>query len=255
MTREPRASAAPPDFSPLAASYARGRPRYPEELFDFLSGLVDRHDLAWDAATGNGQAAVSLARHFTRVVATDISAEQIRHATPHRQIEYRAAPSDRSGVAPASVDLVTVATALHWFDLPSFFAEVRRVVRPGGVLAAWSYHAGTCDPPFDGLLHHFYWNVVRPYFAPGAALVDDLYETIDFPGEKIEPRPFRVTADWTLEQTLDYLRSWSAVATYREQRGVDPVEEFAPELARLWDDPRERRPFCMPIALHVRRMP
>jgi SAM-dependent methyltransferase len=244
----------PPDFSPLAESYARGRPRYPAELFAFLAGVVERRELAWDAATGNGQAAMGLAEHFERVVATDRSAEQLRHAAPHPRIEYRVAAAEASGLAAATVDLATVATAIHWFDLPAYFAEVRRVVRPGGVLAAWTYHAGTCDPPFDGLLNDFYWNVVRPYFASGAELVDERYATIDFPGEPIPAPPFAVTADWTLEQTLDYLRSWSAVAAYREARREDPLAAFAPRLATLWDDPRQTRRFCMPIVLQVRRL-
>jgi SAM-dependent methyltransferase len=243
-----------PDFSPLAERYARGRPRYPPALFEFLAGLVDRHELAWDAATGNGQAAVGLAERFARVVATDHSAEQVRQAQPHPRIEYRVAPAEASGLPAASVDLATVATALHWFDLPAYFSEVRRVVRPGGVLAAWSYHAGTCEPPFDDLMHEFYWKIVRPYFAAGVELVDDGYATIDFPGEAIPVPKFAVTAAWTLEQTLDYLRSWSGVAAYRKAHGEDPVARFAPRLAALWDDPNEPRPFCMPISLHARRL-
>ena len=245
-----------PDFTELAPTYARARPRYPEELYAWLAGLLDRRELAWDAATGNGQAAVGLARHFPRVVATDISSGQIAHSAPHPRVEYRVAAGERSGLDAKSVDLAAVATALHWLPREPFFDEVRRVVRPGGVFAAWTYHAGTCDPPFDDLIHHFYWEIARPHFASGVELVDRLYEGIDFPGEPIPAPVFRVAADWTYAQTLDYLRSWSGVADHRKRTGVDLVEAFAPELATLWagDDLTATRPFCMPIVLKASRL-
>ena len=245
-----------PDFTELAPTYARARPRYPDELYAWLAGLVDRRDLAWDAATGNGQAAVGLARRFARVVATDISPGQIAHAAPAPGVDYRVAAAEHSGLDEASVDLAAVATALHWLPREAFFDEVRRVVRPGGVFAAWTYHAGTCDPPFDELIHHFYWDVARPHFASGVELVDRLYEGIEFPGEAIEAPRFRVVADWTFAQTLDYLRSWSGVEDHRKRTGVDLVAGFAPELAALWagDAPAATRPFCMPIVLKASRL-
>jgi SAM-dependent methyltransferase len=250
-------SAAPPnpDFSPFAATYARARPRYPPELYAWLAARCERRELAWDAATGNGQAAVGLAEHFERVVATDVSVGQIAHAARHPRVDYRVAAAERSGLADASVDLAAVATAIHWLPLRAFFAEVRRVARPGALFAAWTYHAGTCEPPFDGAIRHFYWNVARPHFAPGVQLVDDRYRTIDCPGEPIAAPEFRVVAHWTLAQTLDYLRSWSGVADHLARTGVDLVEGFAPELAKLWDDPATTRPFCMPIVLEARRLP
>ncbi len=247
-------SAAVPDFSPFAATYARARPRYPPELYAWLASLCPTRQLAWDAATGNGQAAIGLAEHFDQVVATDISAGQILHANPHERVTYRVAASDRSGIEPGSCDLIAVATAIHWFPLSAFFAEAARVAKPDAVLAAWTYHAGTCDPPFDGAIHRFYWEIARPHLADPVQLVDDLYETIDFPGEPIEAPRFHVTAHWTLAQTLDYLRSWSGVAGHLAQSGVDLVAEFEPELARLWDDPATPRRFCMPIVLKARRL-
>jgi SAM-dependent methyltransferase len=251
---EPKA--ATPDFSPLAPTYARARPRYPDELYAWLAAQAARRELAWDAATGNGQAAVGLARHFDRVVATDISPGQIAHAAADPRVEYRVASAEASGLGAGSVDLAAVATALHWLPLAPFFEEVRRVVRPGGLFAAWTYHAGTCDPPFDGLIHRFYWQIARPHFHEGVELVDRLYEGVDFPGEPIAAPEFRVASDWNLEQTLDYLRSWSGVAEHRRRTGVDLAERFAPELATLWegDDPRATRRFCMPIVIKASRI-
>ena len=215
---------------------------------------MDRRRLAWDCATGNGQAAVSLADHFDRVLATDISAEQIRYAVPHPRIEYRVAPADHSGLPDGSADLVTVASALHWFDLEAFSAEVRRVARPGAVLAAWTYHAGTVEPPFDEVFRRFYWEVVAPFFAPGARLVDQRYETMTLPGTPIEAPSFLVTAEWTLEQMLAYIASWSGTQRYIQERGEDPAALIAGELERLWEGRDAVRAVRWPLYVRVSRV-
>lgn len=243
-----------PDFSPLAASYARGRPRYPPELFDFLAAEVDRHELAWDSATGSGQAAAGLAAHFRRVVATDVSAEQIRHAAPHPHVDYRVAAAERSGLDAASVDLAAAAAAAHWFDPPAFGAEVRRVVRPGGLLAVWTYHVGIVEPPFEELFHRFYWEILKPYFAPATRLVDERYETLALPGEPLAAPAFTVSAEWTLAQVLDFIASWSGVPKYRAALGRDPVEEIRADLARFWPDAGTRRGLRWPLFLQLRRL-
>ena len=243
----------PFDFSPLAASYARGRPRYPAALYDWLASLLDRRELAWDCATGNGQAAEGLAAHFARVVATDASAEQIRHAAPHPRIEYRVARAEASGLAPASADLATVASALHWVDAPAYFDEVRRVVRPGGVFAAWVYHAGTVEPPFDEAFHRFYWEIAKPHFAAGTDLVDAGYRTIPMPGEPIPAPPFAIEVEWTRAQVLDYVASWSALPAARAARGDDPTAGLAAELELLYAG-RTTLPFRMPLVVHARRL-
>lgn len=137
----------PPDSSPVASAYATSRPGYPAELFARLASLVERHELAWDTATGNGQAAIGLAEHFDRVIATDVSAERLRHGLPYPRVEDRVATSERSGLRDRSVDVIATAAAIHWFDLPRFYAEVRRVARPGAVAAAWTYHIGYVAPP------------------------------------------------------------------------------------------------------------
>src|SRR6185503_4614338 len=196
LTDVAKQSAAAPDFSPLAATYARARPTYPAALYQWLAGLCRCRELAWDCATGNGQAALGLAGHFAHVVATDRSAEQLRHAPRHSRVEYRLASAERSGLAVASVDLVTVAAALHWLDFASFFAEAARVSRPGGVLAAWTYHTAICEPPFDRAFHRLYWDVLRPFFDDRVRYVDDKYAGIEIPGEPIASPPFTVTVDW-----------------------------------------------------------
>jgi ubiquinone/menaquinone biosynthesis C-methylase UbiE len=108
-------------------------------MFVWLANQCKEHDLAWDCGAGNGQASTELARYFKRVVATDASEAQISQATPHSAVEYCVSPSESSGLDKSCTDIVVVAQALHWFDLASFYAEVRRVLKPDGLLAVWSY--------------------------------------------------------------------------------------------------------------------
>jgi SAM-dependent methyltransferase len=219
-----------PDFSAIAGSYAASRPGYPHELFAWLASSVASHDVAWDTATGSGQAAVGLAAHFDRVIATDRSEAQIRHAAPHPRVEYRVAQSEASGLPAGSADLVAAAAALHWFDLPRFYEEARRVARSGGVLAAWTYHVAHVEPPFDAVLWPFYRDVVGPYFAPGARLVDDRYAGIDLPGKSLEVPRVMMSAAWTAAEILSFVRTWSGVQSYIAATGVDPVAELAPRV-------------------------
>jgi SAM-dependent methyltransferase len=243
-----------PDYSPFAQEYARARPRYPVELFAYLASLVDRRDLAWDAATGNGQAAHGLAAHFARVVATDVSAGQIGQAMPHPRIEYRVAESERSGIDDHSVDLVTVATAIHWFDRDAFFAEARRTLRPGGVLAAWSYHVGYVHPPFDRLFRRFYFDVLYPYFPAGARLVDDRYESLRLPGDTVDGPDWSIRVEWNLDQLLAFISSWSGTQKYLEARGENPVDRVADELRELWGERATVREVRWPLFTRIARL-
>lgn len=243
-----------PDYSSYAQQYAQARPTYPVDLFSYLASLVKNRNLAWDCATGNGQAALALTKHFKQIIATDISAEQIKQAIPHPQVEYRVAKSEQSGLEDKSVDLVTVASALHWFDLDSFYTEVQRVVRPGGVLAAWSYHVGYVEPPFDELFLRFYQDVLYDYFAPGARLVDDRYENIMLPREAIDARQFYMIADWNLNQMLAFMRSWSGTQQYIQDRGKDPIELIGDELEEIWDNPDKVHTIRWPLFIRISRL-
>ena len=225
-----------PDFSRWAASYAQARPGYPPELFAHLASLVGRRDLAWDCGTGSGQAAVGLADHVDHVIATDRAEGQIAHATPHARIEYRVAPAEASGLDDASVDVISVAQALHWFDFDRFFTEAQRVARPGGVLAAYAYHLTRIAPDIDAIVERFYWDIVRPYFPQGTDFVDKQYATIDFPGQPLPIATFTGTMTWTLEQFLAFVETWSGTRRYIEVNGTNPVEPLAGELRGVWGD-------------------
>ena len=244
----------PDHFSGVASEYAEFRPVYPDALFDWLAEVAPRRDVAWDCATGSGQAAVALASRFGRVIATDASAGQIAAAASHPRVEYRVAPAEASGLDLASVDLVTVAQALHWFDRPAFYAEARRVLRRDGVLAAWTYGHPSLDlPPADAALPRFYSETVGPFWPKERALVDAGYRTIDFPFPEVEPPAFEMETRWPLGTLLGYVATWSSVTRFRAAKGVDPVPELARALEAEWGDPAAPRRVAWPLALRVSR--
>lgn len=250
---DPQQPAFPDHFSPVAGEYAAGRPRYPDALFAWLGSLAPGRSLAWDAGTGSGQAAAGLAGHFVRVVATDASAEQIAAAPSDARIEYRVAPAERSGLAARSVDLVTAAQALHWFDIPAFYAEAARVLRPDGLLAVWTYaRPAFGDSALDAELARFH-DRVRDWWPPERRLVDTGYRTIPFPFPEITPPAFAMTADWDLEHFLTCLRSWSAVTRCRQATGLDAVAA-ASGFAAAWGRPDARRRVQWPLSVRAGRM-
>jgi SAM-dependent methyltransferase len=247
----PETTAFSDHFSSVSSSYAKFRPTYPAALFDWLVSVVPAHDAVWDCACGSGQASVDLAARFTRVIATDASAAQIEAAPPHPRVEYHVAPAEKSGLADASVDLVTVAQALHWFGIDAFFAEVRRVTKRGGVLAAWTYGVPRlADPTIDAAVQTFHSVTVGPYWPAETAIVVAGYHTLPFPFEEIASPPFALTAEWPLAQLLGYFASWSATARYVAAHGKNPVREFAEELAPFWGDPE--RPLTVTWSLTCR---
>jgi SAM-dependent methyltransferase len=240
-------------FSGHAADYATARPGYPAALFRYLDGLPAQHELAWDCGTGSGQAAVRLAESFARVVATDASAEQLAHAEPNPRVEYRLGSAERVELADGSVDLVTVAQALHWFDFDRFYAEVRRVLAPGGGLAAWTYKLLSVAPAIDRALLHFAHQVVGPYWPPERRYVDEEYRTLPFPFVEEAAPAFHGEERWDLRRYLAYVSTWSSVKRYTQAKG-DPLPAFAEEVAAAWGDPAVERTISLPIYLRVGRV-
>ena len=240
-------------FSARSAGYAAYRPSYPAALFRWLAESSPGRETAWDSGTGSGQAALGLAPYFPQIVATDASASQLEHAKPAAGVEYRVAPAESSGLGDRSVDLVTVAQALHWFDRPRFFAEVNRVLRPGGLLACWMYNRMEVSPEFDRLVGRLYTDVVGPFWPGDRVLVDQGYRTIDFPVPELTPPSFEMTEQWSLHHLVGYLRTWSAVARYLKEKGQDPVAMVEPELKAVWGDPERTRTVRWPLALRVAR--
>jgi len=242
-------------FTPVAAQYAQSRPTYPDALFDWLLGISPGRALCWAVGAGNGQASVALAQRFEHVRATDLSAAQIAEAAPHERIAYAAAPADESGLPDGSADLVTVAQALHWFDLDPFYAEVKRVLKPGGVFAAWSYGVLHVEgDAADALLQHFYWNVVGPHWPAERRHVENGYAQLAFPFHAIEAPPLAITLHWTLDELLGYVRSWSATSRMQRATGSDPVSALESQLAPAWGARDARRLISWPIAMRAGRL-
>jgi SAM-dependent methyltransferase len=239
-------------FSRLAASYASFRPRYPAALFEYLAQTCRRHDFAWDCACGSGQATIALARRFDTVLATDASAAQIAAARPHANVRYRVAPAAHSGLESACVDIVTVAQALHWFDLDAFYVEVERVLRPAGVLAAWTYGVlHVAGEHIDRLMQEYYWDTLKTYWPPERRLVESGYRTLPFVFGELDPPAFEMQEHWSLRELMGYVRSWSATGRYVEVNGVDPAVALEKSLAGVWGEPDERRPISWPLSLRI----
>jgi ubiquinone/menaquinone biosynthesis C-methylase UbiE len=241
-------------FSGVARRYADFRPHYPVALFDYLATLIPRSSVVWDCAAGNGQATFDLAQRFDRVIATDASAEQIASAKPHPKVEFRVAPAEDSGLADQSVRLITVAQALHWFDLTRFYAEVVRVLGPGGVLAVWAYGINQVEgDAINQLVQNFYSNTVGPYWPPERKLVEEGYRTIPFPFAEITAPPFRMEARWTLEQLLGYFSTWSATNRFIKATGRNPLEPLSAALGQHWADPESPRLITWPLSIRIGR--
>jgi SAM-dependent methyltransferase len=238
-------------FSKQSADYAKYRPDYPPAMFEYLASLASSRKIAWDCGTGNGQAALGLAPHFDLVIATDPSEKQIRNATPHEKIRYAVAPAERSGIASHSVDLITVAQALHWFDFDKFFAEVRRVAQPQGILAVSTYTMLYAEPAITEIINEFYFDIVGPFWPPERKHIESDYRTIPFPFVEIKTPSFRLEKYWNLAELLGYLQTWSATQRYIAQQGANPVEKISGRLARLWGDPKTKRHMEWPLHLRV----
>ncbi|HUR54755.1 MAG TPA: class I SAM-dependent methyltransferase [Gemmataceae bacterium] len=237
-------------FSGHATDYKAFRPDYPPELFDFLASVAPGRSLAWDCGTGSGQAAVALATYFDKVFATDASAEQVDHAEPHPRVEYAVAPAEACPLPDHVADLVTVAQALHWFDLARFFPEVRRVCKPGGLFAAWTYNLHRVNADIDPLLDRLQAEFVGPYWPPERALVDAGYRTIPFPFAEVPVPHFEMTAEWDLSRVLGYMNTWSSVKAHTKAHGENPVDAMAGEFAAAWGDPAAVR--AVRWAFHLR---
>ena len=212
-------------FTDHADRHKTYRPTYPENLYSYLATLVATHDLTWDCVTGNGQAALALVPFFWSVVATDASPRQIALTRPHDRVTYLVAPAERTPLAAASVDLVTVALALHWLDHDRFFAEVRHVVRPGAVLACWTYHLQLVSPEVDAVVHKLYAEVLGPYWPPEIRHIEDGYCSLPFPFDEITAPPFRLVQTWDRNRLAAYMGTWSGSQRYSKATGRDPLGE------------------------------
>jgi SAM-dependent methyltransferase len=242
-------------FGVVSQQYAANRPTYPGSLYEWLASEAPDRALAWDCGAGSGQASVALAAHFERVVATDASAEQLARAPAHPRVSYRAAPAEASGLGDHTVSLVTVAQALHWFPLQAFYAEVRRVLKPGGVVAAWTYAAFELAlPEADAIVHAYHYGTVEAYWPAARAHVESWYRDLPFPFARLDVPAFHMQTRWTLPQVTGYLRSWSATARHAAAHGGDPVDHVERQLREVWPDPTSPVDIDWPLTVIAARV-
>ena len=241
-------------FSKQADLYARFRPTYPKELYEYILSFVKEKKIAWDCATGNGQAAVVLADHFKKVIATDISLAQIEKATLKENIEYRVCPAESTPFAENSLDLVTVAQAYHWLQWDEFKKEVTRVCKPDAVIAIWTYYDRvTDDDNIDKAVHDFYEKVTKPYWDHERKYVEEKYATVEFDYELLPVKSFETVVHWKREDLVGYISSWSAVQKYIKTNGHSPVPIIEEEIKKLWLE-GEVKKVIFPIYLKLGRV-
>lgn len=241
-------------FSSHSSGYAAYRPTYPPALVTFLAGIAPRTERAIDCGCGNGQLSVLLASQFTQVIAVDASAAQIAAAQPHERVAYRVAPADRTGEPDGSADLVTVAQAAHWFVLERFYNEVRRVLRPRGVVALITYGILDVDQDIKPLVHEYFFKVIGPYWPTEREHVNTGYRQFAFPFNEVGAPALSIDVSWTFPEFIGYIDTWSAVREAEKVVGREPLVAFTRALARVWGAPDRRRGIRWPLSMRVGRL-
>jgi ubiquinone/menaquinone biosynthesis C-methylase UbiE len=240
-------------FSNQAQLYAQYRPKYPDEIYAYLASLTPGRSLAWDCGTGNGQAAIGLAGYFERVYATDASAEQLARAQAHEKVEYHVEPAERVSLSDCSTDLVTVAVAVHWFNFEEFYREVRRVLKPEGVLAVWTYSLTEISPQVDQVVRRYYYETLQGCWPERIHYLEEKYETLPFPFEEIQAPSFVMERSLNLAQYAGFLDSWSATQRYKQQKGHHPLEVIWDQLSVAWGNENEPRLVRWPLYFRIGR--
>ena len=236
------------NFSTQAGLYAQYRPTYPPELFEYVVSFVSNKNTAWDCGTGNGQSALALSGYFKKVIATDISSKQIDNAEKAPNIFYSVQSAEKTNIEVNSIDLVTVAQAIHWFDFEKFYTEVKRVASENAIIAVWTYSLLKINESIDQLIRNYHFNFLGSYWDAERKYVDDEYKNIPFPFEKIKVPSFNIEVNWSIEDLEGYLNTWSALQKYIKVNGVNPVPDLIYSLRPYWG-PEVKREIIFPIHL------
>jgi ubiquinone/menaquinone biosynthesis C-methylase UbiE len=238
-------------FSQQSGTYAQYRPTYPKELFEYLASLTREHELAWDCGTGNGQTANSLTEYYQKIYASDPSKEQIKHAIRHPNIEYHIEKAEEPQLKSSSVDLITCSQSLHWFDFNKYYAEVRRVLKSNGIIAAWVYKIPYISPQVDELFLHFHNDVIGEFWQEENRMVERGYIDLPFPFEQITPPSFKIEKEYSFDTLLGFMNSWSALQRFINKNGYNPLVDFASQLLGAWGERETTRIVTWDLVMKV----
>ncbi|GAB4347233.1 MAG: class I SAM-dependent methyltransferase [Flammeovirgaceae bacterium] len=242
------------NFSTQSDKYAKYRPTYPSDFFQFLYAHVQDKVNAWDCGTGNGQIAYELAKTFKHVYATDISQQQIDNALKAYNILYSVQPAEKTSFENELFDLIVVAQAIHWFDFDKFYAEVWRTAKDNALLCVVGYGKLEINEQIDNIISDFYENVIGSYWDKERKYIDENYKTIPFPFDELLQKPnFTISQHWTLEHLIGYLNTWSAVKHFIKQNSYNPVERLKTEIERFWDNEYIKK-VSFPLFLRIGRI-
>lgn len=222
------------NFSSQSSQYAKFRPKYPQELYDFLLSYVSETKTAWDCATGNGQVATVLAKHFEQVYATDISEKQLANAPQISNIKYKIERAEHTDFRDNSFDLITVAQAIHWFKFDEFYAEVKRTLKPNGLFAVIGYGIMHITPQIDEVVHYLYQDILGDFWDVERRYIEDNYLNISFPFKEIDSPKLEITAQWNFDQLIGYLETWSALQHYIKAKETNPMAIVYNDLKQAW---------------------
>ncbi|WP_286761165.1 class I SAM-dependent methyltransferase [Salegentibacter sp. UBA1130] len=239
------------NFSTQSSSYARYRPAYPQELYEFLNEKLTATETAWDCGTGNGQVAGELADFFQKVEATDISKQQLENAVRKPTIHYSVQRAEETNFQDKTFDLITVAQAVHWFNFKTFYNEVERVLKPNGIIAIIGYSLFKSNLETDKLIHKFYKDIIGPFWDEERRYLDEKYQTIPFPFQEIETPAFQQEYQWSFDHLIGYLETWSAVKHYEKEKGVNPVNLIKNELKTAFGN---KNKIVFPILLRLGKL-
>lgn len=242
-------------FNKQTANYLAFRPNYPDVLYDYLSTLVKIHEYVWDCGTGNGQAAVALAKHFELVIATDINQGQLNVAPKQETIHYVCCAAENSPILDKSIDLITIAQALHWFNFDLFYKEVCRVSKSSAIIAAWCYSLGKFDSALDPIIEKLYHHILGDEYWPSERrYIDKEYRTIPFPFDKIASPAFILEKSLMFNQFIGYLNTWSAVKEFQIRNQSNPINLIYKKLESAWGEPSSQHIIRWPLHLLVGRV-
>lgn len=220
--------------------YFKNRPRYPKELYQLIHKSSKDHQIAWDCACGNGQAAIDLVPYFSRIEATDINENQLKHSFQHEKISYSLQKSEKTNFPSRYFDAVCAAQCLHWFDLEEYFIEVKRVLKKQGLFACWGYSFFQIEDTLDAIIDSTLLKVIDPYWSENNRILHRRYADVRFPFKPIHGPEIRMTMNWDLNQFTSYLETWSAVKLYHERTSDSLIENVRQMLKKHWEEKEKK---------------